>query len=341
MVELTRRSLLGSFGYLAASRVLSAQAVAPPIRVRSLNHMTLAVADPVRSQQFYQGLFGLPVQARQGATTVLRIGSGPQFVALNKVAANAKAAIHHFCMTVDNFDSERIMQKLTAHGLTKAEGATMEPLKAWVRVRREDTGGAKEGTPELYFTDPDGIVVQLQDTTYCGGAGYSGSVCLAKPEPPPRKGLLAVQAFSHFTITVSNPQRSRDFYQALFGLPIQTYQGPTPALAVGPGPQFLMFAGGPAAKPNIGHGCFTIDGFDPDKVLKTLSDFGITARGDARGPVGPLKSYVSMRMEDRGGARDGTPELYFTDPDGILMQLQDVIYCGGGGYFGEVCPALA
>ena len=341
MSELTRRSLLGSFGYLAASRALSAQAAPPPIRVRSLNHMTLAVADPARSQEFYQGLFGLPVQARQGATTVLRIGSGPQFVALSKVGANAKPGIHHFCMTVDNFDSERILHTLTAHGVTKSDTASTEPLKAWVRVSREDTGGAKEGTPELYFTDPDGIVVQLQDTTYCGGAGRLGNVCLAKPEPPPRKGLLAVRALSHFTITVSNPQRSRDFYQALFGLPIQAYQGAVPALAVGPGPQFLMFAGGPAAKPNIGHGCFTMDGFDPDKVLKTLADFGVTPRGDARGPVGPLKSYVSMRMEDRGGARDGTPELYFTDPDGILMQLQDVSYCGGGGYFGEACPALA
>jgi catechol 2,3-dioxygenase-like lactoylglutathione lyase family enzyme len=339
MSEFTRRGLLGSFGCLAASRVLSAQAP-PPIRVRSLNHMTLAVADPARSQQFYQNLFGLPVQARQGATIVLRIGSGPQFVALNKVGANAKPGIHHFCMTVENFNAERILKTLADHGVTKTDAASTDAFKAWVRGRREDTGGAKEGTPELYFTDPDGIVVQLQDTTYCGGAGRLGNVCLAKPEPAPRKGLLAVNALSHFTITVSNPQRSRDFYQQLFGLPIQAYQGMTPALAVGPGPQFLMFAGG-RATPNIGHGCFTMEGFDPDKVLKTLADFGVTPRGDARGPVGPLKSYVSMRMEDRGGARDGTPELYFTDPDGILMQLQDVSYCGGDGYFGEACPALA
>jgi len=48
---------------------------------------------------------------------------------------------------------------------------------------------------------------------------------------------------------------------------------------------------------------------------------------------------VSMRMENRGGAKGGTPELYFTDPDGILMQIQDVSYCGGAGYFGEVCSA--
>jgi len=46
---------------------------------------------------------------------------------------------------------------------------------------------------------------------------------------------------------------------------------------------------------------------------------------------------VNTRMEDRGGAKGGTPELYFTDPDGIVMQLQDVSYCGGAGSLGEVC----
>jgi hypothetical protein len=44
-----------------------------------------------------------------------------------------------------------------------------------------------------------------------------------------------------------------------------------------------------------------------------------------------------MRMENRGGAKEGTPELYFTDPDGIPMQIQDVTYCGGAGILGEIC----
>ena len=44
-----------------------------------------------------------------------------------------------------------------------------------------------------------------------------------------------------------------------------------------------------------------------------------------------------MRMENRGGAPGGTPEQYFTDPDGLLMQLQDTTYCGGGGFLGDAC----
>jgi hypothetical protein len=48
-------------------------------------------------------------------------------------------------------------------------------------------------------------------------------------------------------------------------------------------------------------------------------------------------SYLSIPREDRGGAKDGTAQLYFTNPDGILMQLQDVSHFGGAGAAGEVC----
>ena len=89
--------------------------------------------------------------------------------------------------------------------------------------------------------------------------------------------------------------------------------------------------------PNIAHFCMTVDKFELDRVLKALADFGVKPRGNSAGPVVPLTSYVSMRMEDRGGAREGTPELYFTDPDGIVVQLQDTRYCGGAGYLGDVC----
>ena len=70
---------------------------------------------------------------------------------------------------------------------------------------------------------------------------------------------------------------------------------------------------------------------------RALETYGIKPRGSAPGPAGPLTSYVTMRMENRGGAPGGTPELYFTDPDGLLIQLQDVSYCGGAGYLGNVC----
>jgi catechol 2,3-dioxygenase-like lactoylglutathione lyase family enzyme len=344
MSNVSRRNLLLSLPALAIVPRALTQASDPPIRVRALNHMTLAVSDPKRSLDFYQGLFGMPIQARQGATTLLRIGSGPQFLALSATGANATPEINHFCLTVDGFNVDRILKLLADRGLTRSDANG--PMKVRVRMRGPEAGGAREGTPELYFGDPDGIVVQLQDASYCGGAGVPGNVCAAAPEPSPKKGLLAVRDLSHFTINVSNPQRSNAFYQELFGLSIRAHQGPAPLLGVGPTVQFLMFTAGavasgasaaPARPPRIDHVCLNLDGFDPDKILKALDDYGIKPRGNTPGLAGPLKSYVTMRMENRGGAPGGTPELYFTDPDGILIQLQDVKYCGGGGYLGNVC----
>jgi catechol 2,3-dioxygenase-like lactoylglutathione lyase family enzyme len=348
MSAITRRHLLLSLPGMALAPRVFAQAAAPPIRARALNHMTLAVSDKKRAVDFYQGLFGMPIQARQGPTTLLRMGSGPQFLAVSAAAANAAPAINHFCLTVDGFNADRIVRLLTDRGLTPNDAGG--PMTVRVRMRGPEAGGAKDGTPELYFGDPDGIVCQLQDASYCGGGGALGNVCGA-PEPSPKKGLLAVRDLSHFTIFSSDAQRANRFYQDLFGFSIRSYQGPTaPTLAVGPTVQFLMFTGGgaparggaPAApRPaSINHVCMSTDGFDPDRILKTLESYGITPRGSATGPVGPMKSYVSMRMENRGGAPGGTPELYFTDPDGILIQLQDAKYCGGGGFLGDVCPKL-
>jgi catechol 2,3-dioxygenase-like lactoylglutathione lyase family enzyme len=351
MTTISRRELLLTLPALALVPRAFAQAK-PQIPVKALNHFTLQVSDLKRSVDFYQGLFGMPVQARQGSTVVLRIGSGPQFLALGAAGSNAPN-INHLCMTVENFNVDRIISVLAQHGVTKNDAGGA--MKVRVRMRGPDAGGAKGGTPELYIGDPDGLVVQLQDTTYCGGAGVLGNVCLAKPEPAPRNGLLAVKDISHFTNSVSDANRSNQFYQDLFGLHVRSKQGQALGLGVGPGIGFLMFTGGGGAargdaagaargaapavprRASINHVCMNMDNFNVDAILKTLAGYGISPRGDnpPPGPVGPMKSYVSMRMPNRGGAEGGTPELYFTDPDGLLIQLQDVSYCGGGGYLGN------
>ena len=327
--QFTRRHILRSLPAIVTASGVMAQPNKPTIRVRALNHMTLFVSDPKRSLEFYQGLFGMPIQARQGDSGgLLRIGTGPQYLALAAAGPNRKPGIDHFCMTVDGFNPGQTLKILAAHGVTQSDAPG--PMKAWTRMRGD--------TVEFHLGDPDGILVQLQDTSYCGGTGQLGNQCFATPEPSPRKGLIAVRDLSHFTLSVSDANRSRAFYREVFGMRIQAYQGPSsPVLAVGMGPQFLALGRGGAATPGIAHACMTMEGFNPDRVLKTLADFGIKPRGEARGPASPLVSYVNTRMEDRGGAKSGTPELYFTDPDGIVMQLQDVTYCGGAGSLGEVC----
>jgi catechol 2,3-dioxygenase-like lactoylglutathione lyase family enzyme len=351
---LTRRRLLQSIPAIVMTPLATrafAQGAAP-IRVRGINHVTLAVSDVKRSVDFYQGLFGMPVVNRQGMTTGLRIGEGPQHLGVSSAGTNAPG-INHICLGVDDFNVDRITVILAQRGITRTDqagnagggGLGGGPMKMRVRVRGPETGGARGGTPELYFSDPDGVVMQLQDPRYCGGSGAVGNVC-APPEPSPKKGLLALHGWSHCTIFGSDGARANAFYQDLFGLRVQAYQGPTaPVLGVG-GVQFLMFAGGgrgranaPASAPagSINHLCMNMDAFNPDAVIKALESYGIKPRGTAQGSAGPLVHYISMRMENRGGAKEGTPELYFTDPDGLLIQLQDTKYCGGAGILGDVC----
>jgi catechol 2,3-dioxygenase-like lactoylglutathione lyase family enzyme len=334
-----RRTFLMSIPALAMAPRAIAQRGNPPITIRSFNHVNLTVSDLKRSVDFYQGLFGMPVQARTGSTGVqLRVGAGPQHLALSSGDAGATPTIDHYCLGVEAFNADRIVKALADHGFAKSDqrGA----MKVVVSMRAD--------TPQVYVVDSDGIVLQLQDASYCaGGTGALGSVCTS-PEASPTKGLIALKGYSHCTIFAADAQRSNALYQQLFGMSIRSYQGPaSPTLAVGPGVEFLMFTGGGAGRggasaapprpASINHFCFNLEGFNPDQILKALESFGIKPRESQTGPVGPMRSYVSMRMENRGGAKEGTPELYFTDPDGLLVQLQDVKYCGGSGVLGDVC----
>jgi hypothetical protein len=43
--------------------------------------------------EFYQGLFGMPVQARESSTVLLRIGNGPPFLALRLAASTSTFSV--------------------------------------------------------------------------------------------------------------------------------------------------------------------------------------------------------------------------------------------------------
>jgi catechol 2,3-dioxygenase-like lactoylglutathione lyase family enzyme len=213
----------------------------------------------------------------------------------------------------------------------------------FVVVVREPSKRSEPGRKELYIADPDGLVLQLQDARYCGGAGPLGTMCDAR-EQPPKAGLMVVSGWSHFTNVVSDQARSRRVYQDLFGLRIQAYQGPTAPVLGLDGVQFLMLADGSsqggtrAPRPvSIDHVCMSMQRFSIESAIKALEECGVRPGSNAQGKPGPLRHYITTRTEARGGAPEGTSELYYTDPDGLLMQLQDATYCGGAGKLGEIC----
>jgi catechol 2,3-dioxygenase-like lactoylglutathione lyase family enzyme len=327
---------------LARSAAARGQTGPSQLRARTLNHVTLSVSDVGRSVEFYQGLFGLPIQARQGATSCLRLGSGPQFLELAPAPRGTQPRIDHFGLGIEDFDVEQALGVLRAHGVAVGPNPSEGAMRAR-GVTSSIVHGLAEPTRKLFLSDPDGTVVQLQGTNYCGGTGRNGDVC-SPVKPSPTSGRLAVRDLSHLTIASNDARTAHQFYQDVFGLPVQAHQGASPLLGVGSGVQFLMFTGAAAAgqppRPTrIDHLCLSLPWFDIGAIVDALTGAGITPRAGAAGRPGPMVSYVSMRMPNRGGAPEGTPELYFTDPDGIAIQLQDVRYCGGGGVLGDVCPA--
>ena len=339
--RISRRTLLGALPALAFVRSVLAQS-GPALSIEKINCFELAVTDVARAQKFYQDLFGMAVQARYSDRVCLRVGEGPAFMALRPVLAGEKPAITHIGYSVENFDITAVQAALESRGYERIEAPSPSvpgidnAQKMWVRMRGE--------TPELFFSDPRGLIVQLSDTSYCGGTGALGNVCNAVEAAP--AGMFNLTEISHFTAFVNDGAGANTYYQELFGLKVQSYQGPNaPVTGTGDGKQFVMYAGGanPNRTPaNLNHGCFNMTGFNVDQILAKLTEYGLKARPEAApgGPApqaGPLMHYISLRMPNRGGAEGGTPELYFTDHDGILMQLQDVSYCGGGGYLGNEC----
>ena len=119
-----------------------------------MNHVTVFVPNVQKSVDFYQDLFGMAILTRQDAG--INLSTGSAFYGIYPAPAGATSgSVHHVCFGMENFDADAILKQLTDRG-----------IKANIRLRGE--------TKELYFTDPDGIRVQLQDVKYIGGTGVLG-----------------------------------------------------------------------------------------------------------------------------------------------------------------------
>jgi catechol 2,3-dioxygenase-like lactoylglutathione lyase family enzyme len=327
----TRRELIAALaGLLVAPRAIaqSAQArgqspAAPPIPVRGLNHLHLTVSNLQRSLEFYQRLFGMPLAGMQGVEAdwqkpvvpMLAIGSGPEFISFSQGEGRlaGRDRIDHFGFGMDGFDAARVVKLLESHGITSN-----------VRMRADST----PPVAELKFNDPDNVIVQIQDRSYCGGSGALGSRCASKPAPSfPGPPPVPVRTLNHFTIVVADVPRAVSFYERVFGMRMQFNQGTEadwqkkviPIVGIGNGPQFLAFAAGKDAG-RIDHFCLGVERFDAAGMVTRLAAHGVKA---------------SVRK--RADSNPPSEELTFRDPDNILVQLQDVTYCGGEGTLGERC----
>jgi metallothiol transferase len=102
---------------------------------------------------------------------------------------------------------------------------------------------------------------------------------------------------NHIAIRVTNVQRSRDFYQKHFGLPV--LHEAEDNCFLGLGRNFLTLFRN--EKPGLDHFCIAIENFRADAVLEELKRQGFKPRRPA-----------------------GTDRVYFPDPDGLELQLSAI-----------------
>ena len=163
-----RRDFVRSLSALLLSPMVAAEQ-STAIAVGSLNHVSISVANVDRSVDFYQTLFGMRVISREGTAgnptagsgntglvVNLAPGAGPEFIGIYK--AEPTGHIGHFCLGVQNFNADQALKALQERG-----------INARMRTRGE--------SKEIFLTDPDNVLVQLTDVSYCGGSGVRGNVC--------------------------------------------------------------------------------------------------------------------------------------------------------------------
>jgi catechol 2,3-dioxygenase-like lactoylglutathione lyase family enzyme len=126
----------------------------------------------------------------------------------------------------------------------------------------------------------------------------------------------SIEQLNHVTLFVRDVQKSARFYQELLGLQVLNRQGP--GINLRAGTSFIgLFPVPPAGATAIDHVCLGMTCFDAEAVQQQLTQRGVQA---------------NIRL------RGDTKELYFTDPDNLRVQLQDVSYKGGVGVLGDRDP---
>jgi catechol 2,3-dioxygenase len=122
------------------------------MNVQSLGHVVIKVTDLERSENFYNGVLGMPVCARfdeQGMKmTFFSLGNHHDLaIALvpeAKIVAEQAAGLHHVAFCIGS----SIDQLIEAKSELEAAGITPDPID-------------HEVTKSLYFDDPDGNNVEL------------------------------------------------------------------------------------------------------------------------------------------------------------------------------------
>ena len=129
------------------------------LRIRTIDHIVLRVADLDAMIAFYDEVLGCHVERRLDELGLIQLRAGNALIDLvpvtSKLGREGGAApgvggrnLDHLCLRVEPFDEAAIRRHLDAHGVAAG------PI--------ESRYGAEGEGPSMYVTDPEGNVVELK-----------------------------------------------------------------------------------------------------------------------------------------------------------------------------------
>ena len=130
-----------------------------PIKIRTLDHLVLRIADLDRALAFYRDTIGCPIERRIDKIGLVQLRAGTSLIDLVPIDSKlgrklgAGPAEHgrnldHFALELDGFDADAIKTYLSEHDVDVGDVA--------------DRYGAQGTGPSLYLQDPDGNTVELK-----------------------------------------------------------------------------------------------------------------------------------------------------------------------------------
>lgn len=128
-------------------------------RIRQIDHIVLRVSDLRSMLRFYTEVVGCTLELEQHDLGLYQLRAGQSLIDLvtvdGKLGSGGGAApgaeglnLDHFCLCIEPFEPELLREWLAAHG-----------AKPSAVARRY---GAEGYGPSLYFSDPEGNLVELK-----------------------------------------------------------------------------------------------------------------------------------------------------------------------------------
>src|SRR6267142_1517660 len=118
--SLSRRDLVQGLALLAASGTGAAAQAEIDFKAATIDHVSLHVADPQRSIDFYRRMFGFSVVSEDRAQGVIRLGNTRTLVSINH--GSPAGVIDHFAIGVPRLVRESAQRYLIQRGATPLQG---------------------------------------------------------------------------------------------------------------------------------------------------------------------------------------------------------------------------